>query len=72
MNSIDYDPHGNAPDLLEFHVKPGTRLEDSDRAICVMDALWQVDRSSLPAAIESIDRQSDENFRITYLADQGI
>ncbi len=72
VNSIDYDTSGHTPDLLEFHVKPGTRLEDSDRAICVMDALWQVDRASLPAAVESIDRESDENFRITYLADQGV
>ncbi|MCH1999035.1 carboxylate--amine ligase, partial [Achromobacter xylosoxidans] len=72
VDSIDYDTSGHSPDLLEFHVKPGTRLEDSDRAICVMDALWQVDRAALADAVESIDRESDENFRITYQAAQGV
>ncbi|CUI99310.1 ATP-grasp domain-containing protein [Achromobacter xylosoxidans] len=72
VDSIDYDTSGHSPDLLEFHVKPGTRLEDSDRAICVMDALWQVDRAALADAVDSIDRESDENFRITYQAAQGV
>ncbi|MGB3435919.1 ATP-grasp domain-containing protein [Achromobacter sp.] len=72
VDSIAYDTGAHAPDLLEFHVQPGTRLEDSDRAICVMDALWQVDRAALAAAVESIDRESGENFRITYQAAQGI
>lgn len=64
--SIEYDAGGRTPDVLELHVKAGATLENSDRAICVMDALWEVDRASLAQSVEAIEQESDERFHITY------
>lgn len=66
IESIGYDPAGPAPELIELHGKPGLTLEDSDRAICVMDALWVVDRATLAQSIERLERESDARFRISY------
>ncbi|AGK47854.1 carbamoyl-phosphate synthase L chain, ATP binding domain protein [Burkholderia thailandensis MSMB121] len=66
IESIGYDPAGCAPDLIELHGKPGLTLEDSDRAICVMDALWAVDRQTLAQSVELLERESDARFRISY------
>ncbi|GLU34970.1 ATP-grasp domain-containing protein [Trinickia caryophylli] len=64
--SIAYDAGGRTPDVLELHVKAGAKLENSDRAICVMDALWEVDRASLAQSVETIEKESDARFHITY------
>jgi hypothetical protein len=67
VESIRYDDHEPAPNLLHIHVKPGTVLADSDRAICVMDALWEVSRTDLARSVDLLERLSDEHFHISYL-----
>lgn len=66
VKTIEYDTTGRMPDLLELHVKTGVALEDSDRAICVMDALWEVERASLSQAVGILEKESDHRFHISY------
>jgi hypothetical protein len=49
-----------------MHVEAGTKLEDSDRAICLMDALWQVDYAELPNEVALLDRHANEHFHVEY------
>ncbi|AOK28268.1 MULTISPECIES: ATP-grasp domain-containing protein [Burkholderia] len=66
IKTIEYEAAGQPPDLLELHGKPGLKLEDSDRAICVMDALWVVDKHALTQSIDVLEHESDTHFRISY------
>ena len=59
-------PDGMKPEILNIHVEQGTELENSDRAICLMDALWQVDCADLRNEVERLDRLADEHFRVQY------
>jgi hypothetical protein len=59
-------PDGMKPEILNIHVERGTELEHSDRAICLMDALWQVDGADLRNEVERLDRLAGEHFRVEY------
>jgi len=66
VEAIGFDPQTRAPDIVKMHVAPGTILDDSDRAICLMDALWEVDAAELVTQIEVLDRQATESFHVRY------
>ena len=66
IDSIDFEPETRRPQILKLHAEAGTTLDDSDRAICLMDALWEVDTENLAAEIEFLDRQATEHFHVQY------
>jgi len=66
IDSIRFEPETRKPQILKLHVNPGTKLDDSDRAICLMDALWEVDAEHLTAEIEFLDRHATEHFHVQY------
>lgn len=66
IDSIRFDPPSREPHVLKMHVKAGTKLDDSDRAICLMDALWEVDSSDLVGEVDFLDRHATENFHVKY------
>jgi hypothetical protein len=66
VQSIQFLPCARAPKILKLHAEPGTTLENSDRAICLMDALWQVDYAQMAAEIEALDRLATAQFRVEY------
>jgi biotin carboxylase len=66
IESIYFEPVVRKPQILKVHVSPGTKLDDSDRAICLMDALWEVDTENLAAEIDLLDRQATEHFHVQY------
>lgn len=66
IDSIHFEPVVRKPQILKVHVTPGTKLDDSDRAICLMDALWEVDTEDLAAEIDLLDRQATEHFHVQY------
>lgn len=76
VDSISFDPQVRRPDIVKIHVDAGTTLDDSDRAICLMDALWEVDPRILALSREDprifaqeadlLDRQATERFHVTY------
>lgn len=66
IDSIHFDPQTRKPQILKLHVEAGTKLDDSDRAICLMDALWEVDTENLAAEVEFLDRQATEHFHVHY------
>jgi biotin carboxylase len=63
---IEFAPVTRRPSVLKLLVKPGTTLDDSDRAIALMDALWEVDIDDLPAEVEFLDRHAAEYFHVEY------
>jgi biotin carboxylase len=66
IDSIGFDPGPRRPDVLSLHVQEGTTLDASDRAICLMDALWEVDAANLAAEVELLDRYATEHFHVGY------
>ncbi len=64
--SIRFNPPERQPQVLKLHVQPGTTLEDSDRAICLMDALWEVDTTNLAAEVDFLDQHATEHFDVQY------
>lgn len=66
VDSIRFTPEQRRPQILKLHVEPGTELEHSDRAICLMDALWEVNYADLPLEVERLDRHAAENFHVQY------
>lgn len=66
VDSISFDPQVRLPDILKIHVDAGTTLDDSDRAISLMDALWEVDPRILAQEADILDRQAAEGFHVTY------
>lgn len=66
IESIHFEPVVRKPQILKIHVTPGTKLDDSDRAICLIDALWEVDTEDLAAEIDILDRQATEHFHVQY------
>lgn len=66
IDSIHFDPQSRKPRILKMHVEAGTKLDDSDRAICLMDALWEVDSKNLTGEVDSLDRHATENFHVQY------
>jgi len=63
---IEFAPATRPPLILKLLVKPGTTLDDSDRAIALMDALWEVDIDDLAAEVEFLDRHAVEYFHVEY------
>lgn len=66
IDSIYFEPVVRKPQILKLHVSPGTKLDDSDRAICLMDALWEVDIANLEREIDILDKQATEHFHVRY------
>lgn len=76
VDSIGFDPRAEPPAIVKIHVEPGTKLDDSDRGICLMDALWEVDRETLErwrgdrtALAREADRlyqHATEGFHVSY------
>jgi hypothetical protein len=66
VESIEFSPPSRKPDIVKIHVEKGTALENSDRAICLMDALWQVEYPNLREEVEFLDRLANENFHVRY------
>ncbi|MER7668272.1 ATP-grasp domain-containing protein [Kitasatospora sp. NPDC096128] len=66
IDEIRFEPPTRPPRILRVHVAEGTRLEDSDRAICLMDALWDVAAEDLDAEIAFLDRHATEHFHVRY------
>jgi len=66
IKSIEFSPPPRKPQILKLHVEPGTALENSDRAICLMDALWQVDYSRMKSEVEALDKLADQYFSVEY------
>ncbi len=66
IDSIHFEPVVRKPQIMKLHVTPGTKLDDSDRAICLMDALWEVDAENLDKEIDILDRQAAEHFHVRY------
>jgi hypothetical protein len=65
VQSIAFQP-SRKPDIVKMHAEAGTKLEDSDRAICLMDALWEVDCAALSDEVEFLDRDATEHFHVEY------
>ncbi|MEV8037673.1 ATP-grasp domain-containing protein [Streptomyces sp. NPDC086182] len=66
VDAIRFDPPTRAPRILRVHVAQGTELEVSDRAICLMDALWDVAADDLEAETAFLDRHATEHFHVRY------
>jgi len=66
IDAIEFAANDRRPDILKLRVEPGTTLEDSDRAICLMDALWQVPYAELPREVTNLDRYAAEHFHVEY------
>ncbi|WDD90664.1 ATP-grasp domain-containing protein (plasmid) [Burkholderia sp. FERM BP-3421] len=66
IEAIRYAAADREPAVLKLHAKAGDTLDDSDRAICVMDALWEVERATLPDAVAAIEAESEQCFHIAY------
>ena len=66
VDTIRFDPPTRPPRILRVHVTEGTELEESDRAICLMDALWDAASEDLAAETDFLDRHATEHFHISY------
>ncbi|GGN44996.1 ATP-grasp domain-containing protein [Streptomyces fuscichromogenes] len=66
VDSIRFDPPTRPPRILRVHVGEGTELASSDRAICLMDALWDVSADDLEAETAFLERHADEHFHVRY------
>ncbi|WP_225851031.1 acetyl-CoA carboxylase biotin carboxylase subunit family protein [Streptomyces sp. HPF1205] len=66
VDAIRFEPPTRPPRILRVHVTEGTELEASDRAICLMDALWDVAADDLEAEIAFLDRHATEHFQVRY------
>ncbi|WP_407286005.1 acetyl-CoA carboxylase biotin carboxylase subunit family protein [Streptomyces sp. BP-8] len=66
VDAIGFDPPTRPPRILRVHVAEGTRLDASDRAICLMDALWDVAADDLDAETAFLDRHATEHFHVRY------
>ncbi|MEV5959544.1 ATP-grasp domain-containing protein [Streptomyces sp. NPDC051987] len=66
VDAIGFDPPTRPPRILRVHVSEGTQLEASDRAICLMDALWDVSADDLEAETAFLQRHADEHFHVRY------
>ncbi|MTK63231.1 MAG: ATP-grasp domain-containing protein [Methanobacterium sp.] len=66
VKSIRFSPGERMPQVLKVHVSPGTALENSDRAICLLDALWQVEPGDMIREVEALDRLAREHFEVDY------
>ncbi len=64
--SIRFAPETNKPAILKLHAEAGTTLDDSDRALYLMDALWQVEYADLREQVDALDRHATENFHVHY------
>ncbi|MFB7864254.1 acetyl-CoA carboxylase biotin carboxylase subunit family protein [Streptomyces sp. NPDC056069] len=66
VDRIRFDPPTRPPRILRLHVAEGARLDASDRAICLMDALWDVAADALDAETAFLDRHATEHFHVRY------
>ncbi|MEV7602222.1 ATP-grasp domain-containing protein [Kitasatospora sp. NPDC089797] len=66
VDEIRFEPPSRPPRILRVHAQEGTELEASDRAICLMDALWDVAADDLDAEIAFLDRHATEHFHVRY------
>jgi biotin carboxylase len=65
IESIDFTPT-RPPQIVKVHVAAGTVLDDSDRAICLLEALWAVGPQQLADEIDFLDRHATEHFHVAY------
>lgn len=66
VDSIRFASDTRKPEILKLHAEAGTELENSHRAICLMDALWQVDYANLRNEVDLLDRYATEHFHVEY------
>ena len=59
VDAIRFDPPTRPPRILRVHVTEGTELETSDRAICLMDALWDAAADDLGAEADFLEPTRD-------------
>ncbi|MFT3803415.1 MAG: ATP-grasp domain-containing protein [Burkholderiaceae bacterium] len=67
IRSISFDPGSRPPDVLKIHFQSGDMLDDSDRAIALMDALWQVRQADLRDEVDLLANLAKDQFHVTYL-----
>jgi biotin carboxylase len=65
VESIDFTPT-RVPQVVKVHASPGTVLDTSDRAICLLDALWTVSPKDLASEIDFLDKHATEHFHVAY------
>ncbi len=66
VDEISFDSDDRPPHVLRLHARAGTVIADSDRAICLMDALWEVAAQDLASEIDRLDDHSTRRFRVRY------
>jgi predicted ATP-grasp superfamily ATP-dependent carboligase len=66
IDSIEFSPTDRPPAIYKLHEKPGRTLANSDRALCLLDALWEVDRSRLNDEVIAITELVDQQFKVSY------
>ena len=66
IDSIAFTPDDRPPAVFKLHEKAGSTLADSNRALCLMDAMWEVDGSQLSDEIAKISSFVESNFHIQY------
>ena len=66
IDSIEFSPVARPPATYKLHEKPGCTLANSDRALCLLDALWEVDRSRLNDEVNAITELVDQQFKVIY------
>ncbi len=72
IDTIAFAPGERDPRVLAMHAHGGTELERSDRALCLMDALWEVDCADLAREVGALERLADERFRVAYREPSGV
>ncbi|MBO0820780.1 MAG: ATP-grasp domain-containing protein, partial [Nocardiopsaceae bacterium] len=65
VESIDFSPT-RPPRVVKMHASAGTVLDHSDRAICLLDAMWTVDSRELAREIDFLDGHATEHFHVAY------
>lgn len=65
IESIDFSPT-RPPQVVKMHAAAGTVLDPSDRAICLLDALWTVSPQDLASEIDFLDAHATEHFHVAY------
>ena len=66
IDSIEFSPLDRPPAVYKLHEKPGRTLANSDRALCLLDALWEVDGSRLRDEVIAITELVDQQFKVSY------
>jgi biotin carboxylase len=65
IESIDFSPT-RPPRVVKMHAAADTVLDPSDRAICLLDALWTVNPQDLASEIDFLDGHATEHFHVAY------